>query len=491
MMKILMLAAVLLPLFCAPLFAMKRFRNIRALKALTYVAVLATSAMVLALCAAYDGGMLKLAHITSLLTIGLNVDGMSRVFGCVVAILWPITTLYAFDYMKEDHKKQRFFSFFVLSYGAAVGVAFAGNLVTMYLFYELLTLATLPLVMHKMDDRARYAGKRYLVYSIGGASLGFIAVVFTANYGGANAAFALEGVLDASLVAGHEQLLRTVFTLAFFGFGVKAAIMPLSGWLPTASVAPTPVTALLHAVAVVKAGAFACIRLTYYTFGTELLRGTFAQYIPMAAALFTIVYGSARALRTNHLKRRFAYSTVSNLSYILLGVTMMSATGLMASAQHIVSHAFVKITLFFCVGAVLEKERKEYLDEIEGIGRRMPVTFACFTVASLALIGMPPLPIFFSKWAIGESAIELATGWGYVSVAALLVSTVLTALYTLGIVTRAFFPLGNPQMTPGKRTETRSMSVAILIVTVLMVLLGLLSGTVHTTLAQWLIGGAA
>ncbi len=491
MMKVLILAAVLLPLLSAPLFVLRHFRSTRALKALTYTVVLATSAMVLALCALYSGKMWSLANITGLLTIGLNVDGMSRVFGCIVAILWPITTLYAFDYMKEDHKKQRFFSFFVLSYGAAVGIAFAGNLVTMYLFYELLTLATLPLVMHKMDDRARYAGKRYMIYSIGGASIGFIAVVFTASFGGSNAAFTLEGVLHASLIAGHEQLLRTVFTLAFFGFGVKAAIMPMSGWLPTASVAPTPVTALLHAVAVVKAGAFACIRLTYYTFGTDLLRGTFAQYIPMAAALFTIVYGSARALRENHLKRRFAYSTVSNLSYILLGVTMMSATGLMASAQHIISHAFVKIALFFCIGAVLEKEDKEYLDEIEGIGRRMPVTFACFSVASLALVGMPPLPIFFSKWGIGEAAIELATGWGYVSVAALLISTVLTALYTLGIVTRAFFPLGNPQVSSRRRTETRSMTIAILLVTVMMILLGLFSGTIHTTLAKWLIGGAA
>jgi multicomponent Na+:H+ antiporter subunit D len=491
MMKGLMLIAVLLPICSAPVFALKRFRSMRSLKVLTYVVVLTTSAAVLGLCAAYKDGIWNLIHVTSLLNVGLNVDGMSRVFGCIVAILWPITTLYAFDYMKRDHKKQRFFSFFVLSYGAAVGIAFAGNLVTMYLFYEVLSLATLPLVMHKMDDRARYAGKRYMIYSIGGTAFGFIAVVFSANYGGASTAFALGGVLSASLTAGHEQLLRTVFTLAFFGFGVKAAIMPLSGWLPAASVAPTPVTALLHAVAVVKAGAFACIRLTYYTFGTDLLSGTFAQYLPMAAALFTIVYGSARALRTNHLKRRFAYSTVSNLSYILLGVTMMSSAGLMASAQHIIGHAFVKIALFFCIGAVLEKENKSYLDEIEGIGRRMPVTFACFGVASLALAGMPPLPIFFSKWAIGEAAIELSSVWGYVSVGALLVSTILTALYTLGIVIRAFFPLGNPQSVPGKRTETRSMNIAILLVTVMTVLLGLFSGTIHTTLAKWLIGGAA
>lgn len=490
-MRYLMLAAVLLPFASAPLFLIRRFYTGRALRVLTYAVVLSASALTLFLCLFYGGGALELVRLTDNLTLGLNVDGMTRVFGCIVAVLWPVTTLYGFDYMRHDRRKSRFFSFFVLSYGATLGIVFSANLVTMYLFYEMLTLSTLPLVMHRMDDRARYAGKRYLLYSIGGASLGFLAVVFFANYGGANALFTLGGTLDPALTAGHEALLRTVFTLAFFGFGVKAAIMPFSAWLPAASVAPTPVTALLHAVAVVKAGAFACIRLTYYTFGTELVRGTFAQYIPMAAAIFTIVYGSARALRTNHLKRRFAYSTVSNLSYILLAVTLMSESGLAAAAMHMVSHAFVKIALFFCVGAALEREGAEYLDQIEGIGRRMPVTFGCFVVASVALIGLPPLPVFFSKWAIGEAAMGLSSGWAYTVLAALLVSTTLTALYTLSIAVRAFFPLGEAPAKAQPRTETRSMTAAIVIVTVCVVALGFTSGQLFPAISAWLIGGAA
>ena len=245
----------------------------------------------------------------------------------------------------------------------------------------------MPLVMHEGDDRARFAGKRYLLFSMSGAALGFIAVVFISACGSAPMAFALGGVLDPEKIAGHETLLRTVFTIAFFGFGVKAALLPMSAWLPAASVAPTPVTALLHAVAVVKAGAFACIRLTYYSFGTELLSGTFAQYIPQAAAAATVVTGSFLALRQNHLKRRLAWSTVSNLSYILIGVTAMTPAGLAAGTMHMVYHAFVKITLFFCVGAVMVKTGNDYLDQIEGLAKRMPVTFACFTVAGLALIG--------------------------------------------------------------------------------------------------------
>jgi multicomponent Na+:H+ antiporter subunit D len=490
-MKYSILLPVLLPFVAAPLFLIRRFYSGRALRVLTYASVLTTSVMTLLLALLYDGDALELARLTDNLTLGLNADGMTRVFGCIVAVLWPITTLYGFDYLQYDRRKARFFSFFVLSYGATLGVVFSANLVTMYFFYELLTLSTLPLVMHRMDDRARYAGKRYMLYSVGGASLGFVALVFFANFGGANAYFTLGGMLDPALTAGHETLLRTVFTLAFFGFGVKAAIMPLSAWLPAASVAPTPVTALLHAVAVVKAGAFACIRLTYYSFGTKIVRGTFAQYIPMAAAIFTIVYGSARALRTNHLKRRFAYSTVSNLSYILLAVTLMSDAGLTAAATHMVSHAFVKIALFFCVGAALEREGAEYLDQIEGIGRRMPVTFGCFVVASAALIGLPPLPVFFSKWAIGEAAMELSSGWAYAVLAALLVSTTLTALYTLNIAVRAFFPLGSAAIKAKPRTETRAMTAAVLIVTVCIVALGFASGQLFPAISGWLIGGAA
>jgi multicomponent Na+:H+ antiporter subunit D len=295
--------------------------------------------------------------------------------------------------------------------------------------------------------------------------------------------------LNPILVAGHEKLLRSVFVVAFFGFGVKAALMPLSFWLPTASVAPTPVTALLHAVAVVKAGAFACIRLIYYGFGTELLKNTPAQQIVISAAAFTIVAGSVLALRENHMKRRLAWSTVSNLSYILLAAAMMSGAGLIAGCKHMIAHAFIKITLFFCVGAVMEKTGYSHIDEIEGLGKRMPVTFACFALASAALIGLPPLPGFYSKWAIGLSAMEQGGVVGYLGMAALMISALLTALYTMGILVPAVFPLKRNGMQPGAVCESATMNGVLIFLCCAIVAIGALQGPLNELLIHLLEGG--
>lgn len=258
-----------------------------------------------------------LLRIGGKLSFSLGVDGLSALFGVMVCVLWPLATLYALEYMSREGGENRFFAFYLISFGVTLGIACSANLVTMYLFYELLTLATLPLVMHAMDGKARYAGKVYLIYSMSGAALGFISMVFLLSYGGDH--FQLGGVL-----AGVEpsQTLLLAYVAGFFGFGVKAAVFPGFRWLLRASVAPTPVTALLHAVAVVKTGVFAVTRLTWYGYGVDFLSGTWAQSLVMGAAVFTIVFGSAKALRTQHLKRRLAFSTVSNLSYVLLGVTL-------------------------------------------------------------------------------------------------------------------------------------------------------------------------
>lgn len=482
-----MLLPVLIPCAAACLMGARPLRDKKPRRIFVLTAVLLTSAAVLLLVLFPPAGRLPLLTLFERARLEFAADGMSRIFLCIIALLWPPTTLYAFDYMEHEENKNRFFAFFLLSYGITAGIALAGNLLTLYLFFELLTLATMPLVMHEGDDRARFAGKRYLLFSMSGAALGFIAVVFISACGSAPMAFALGGVLDPEKIAGHETLLRTVFTIAFFGFGVKAALLPMSAWLPAASVAPTPVTALLHAVAVVKAGAFACIRLTYYSFGTELLSGTFAQYIPQAAAAATVVAGSFLALRQNHLKRRLAWSTVSNLSYILIGVTAMTPAGLAAGTMHMVYHAFVKITLFFCVGAVMVKTGNDYLDQIEGLAKRMPVTFACFTVAGLALIGLPPLPGFFSKWLLGTAAAALDTPLGYISMGALIVSATLTALYIITPITSACFPIGGHSADMyGPSHETRLMGTPIVVLTVCIVLLGLFSGTVYGIITGWL-----
>ncbi|MDE7231993.1 MAG: proton-conducting membrane transporter, partial [Lachnospiraceae bacterium] len=226
----------------------------------------------------------------------------------------------------------------------------------------------------------------------------------------------------------------------FMGFGVKAAVCPFNSWLPQAGVAPTPVTALLHAVAVVKAGAFAILRLTYYSFGTDFLKGTWAQDVVMAIVMFTIVYGCSRAVKETHLKRRLAYSTISNLSYILFGAVIMTPLGMAAALSHLVFHAIMKISSFFCAGAIMHQTDRHYVHELDGLGYKMPCIFGIFTLSSLALMGVPGLAGFISKWNLASAAAESGNPLAYGGVACLLVSALLTAIYMLSIVVRAFFP---------------------------------------------------
>ena len=482
-MEYLMIAAILLPALCAIGISNKKLAdNLKALHKYVFSVVLVNSILIWILVFGPQVAQLPLLRFTDTLRFVLHVDGLSRVFLMIISVLWPLTTLYAFDYMAHEGGEPRFYIFFLISYSVSTGIALAGNTVTLYMFFELLTLATLPLVMHKMDDKARFAGKRYLIYSMVGASLGFISIIFLQAYS-TGSGFQLGGVLqniDPALI----PTLRIAFILSFFGFGVKAALFPMSFWLPAASVAPTPVTALLHAAAVVKAGAFACIRLTYYSFGTEMLKGSYAQYIPMAAAIFTIVFGSFLALRSKHLKRRLAWSTVSNLSYILFAVLIMTELGLKGACMHMLAHAFIKSTLFFGVGCVLVCAEKEYLDEIGGLAGTMPVTFGCFTIAAAALMGLPPMPGFFSKWAIGTAASGEGI-MGTLGIAALMISAFLTALYLMSIVSKAYFP-ADRKLLKGPSLEKPRMKFVMITLCCLLVVMGLCNGLLETTLTQWL-----
>ena len=272
--------------------------------------------------------------------------------------------------------------------------------------------------------------------SISGAALAFIGLVFLAIHDAVD--FTLGGHLAG--YDGDMSMLLAVFALSFVGFGVKAAIWPLHGWLPSAAVAPTPVTALLHAVAVVKAGAFACIRLIYYSFGTEVLAGTWAQQLALLLPIITIVYGSCMSLKQRHFKLRLAYSTVSNLSYILFAAALMTTQALAASFLHLIVHSVVKIMAFFTAGAVLHYAHREYVPQLEGLGRYMPVTFACFTAAACALTGIPPFNGFVSKWYIARAAVDTGAALPLVGFAALLVSALLTAVYMFQVVLKAWFP---------------------------------------------------
>ena len=426
-----------------------------------------------------DAGVVTLFQFSERLSLGLHVDGMSKVFGTMVSILWIITTIYAFEYMTHEGHEDRFFAFFIMTFGVVIGIAFAGNFLTMYLFYEFLTLATLPLVMHQFDNKARHAGKMYILYMMFGASLAFIGFVFILTYG-TTTDFVYGGVLNLDKVAGHEEMLRLVFVMAFFGFGVKAAVFPFYRWLPKASVAPTPVTALLHAVAVVKSGIFAIIRLTYFTFGTGFLIGTWAQYVMLLAAAITIVFGSTVALRTPHIKRRFAYSTVSNLSYIIFGIAVMTPAGLAAGMLHMVYHAVIKITLFFTAGAILYKTHREYLYEVEGFGKLMPITFATMAITGLGLVGVPPFAGFHSKWALATAAVASGNPVSYIGVLALILSALLTALYIFSIIIRAYFP--REKEYPAEyyhhvSDPNKYMTVPLVILAVVSVIMGLMPET--------------
>ena len=279
--------------------------------------------------------------------------------------------------------------------------------------------------------------------------------------------------------------------LGFFGFGVKAAVFPGHKWLLRASVAPTPVTALLHAVAVVKAGVFAVVRLTWYGFGPDILRGTWAQDLVLAAILFTIVFGSSKALQSKHLKRRLAWSTISNLSYVLLGVMTLSTAGLVAGMTHMVFHAVLKITLFFGVGAVHYKMHRDFVPDIEGCGPLMPVVFSTFTVTALGLMGVPPLAGFTSKWLLATSSVALGTPLGYLGGAALIASAILTALYLMQIVMLAFFPRQHRAISvriprQARRDPGVRMTIPLVVLALASVILGLMAQEVYLGISRLL-----
>ncbi|MCI8823799.1 MAG: proton-conducting membrane transporter [Lachnospiraceae bacterium] len=385
-------------------------------------------------------------HLTGNLDFALRLDGLGSVFTCLIAGLWPLATLYAFEYMRHEERTTSFFAFYTMTYGVTLGIAMAENLVTMYLFYELLTLVSVYLVMHPMTRKALHASRTYLYYSIGGAAFAFISLIFVIAFGNTTD-FVPGGVLDPEKVGGSIQTIQVVYLMAFWGFGVKAAVFPFQGWLPRASVAPTPVTALLHAVAVVKSGAFAVMRLTYYCFNIEMLRGTWVHLAVMGIAMLSILYGSTMAVRETHFKRRLAFSTVSNLSYILLGVTMMSPLGLLAGISHLIFHAVMKIGAFFCAGAVLHQSGREYVDELNGLGRKMPLVFGTFVIFGLSLTGIPLFAGFISKWNIAQAAMDTGRAYpfAYAAVAVLLYSALMTGLYTLTTAVRAWFPDREPE----------------------------------------------
>ncbi len=433
------LLPIVFPLVMGALLPLFPFRNKRGRNLYIELVTIATAVFAVWLIFHRPSEDFNVLNLAGNLEVKFHIDGLGMVFGGLVSFLWPLATLYAFEYMEHDTKDNVFFSFYTMTFGVTIGIAFSGNLMTMYMFYEMLTLVTMPLVMHGCSRKAILACRKYMTYSIGGAAFAFIGFIFVYRLGN-TMDFSFGGVFSGVALGEKEALVKAVYVLAVLGFGVKAAIFPFYGWLPAVSVAPTPVTALLHAVAVVKAGAFAIIRITYYSFGAEFLQGSFAQYMVLVFAIATILFGSARAVKEPHLKRRLAYSTISNLSYIIFAALLMTPEGMVGSMMHIIAHAFIKITLFYCAGAILHCSGLEYVRDMAGLAKKMPYVCACFLAAGAGLIGVPPMAAFVSKWHIGTAAIASGDPLAIAGMFAVLFSAFCTAVYICGFVMRAFLP---------------------------------------------------
>lgn len=438
MVEYFMLVPIMLPILCGLFMLIRPIKDRHQRNVFVEGMTVLNSFFVLCCLIYFNNQTLTVFKFFNNIGLAFRIDGLGLLFSCLICFLWPLATLYAFEYMLHEKRENTFFAFYLATFGVTVGVAFSGNLLTMYVFYELLSLVTLPLVMHTMTPDALRAGRKYMMYSIGGAGFAFLSLIFVLTYS-SEFTFSYGGTIPAGAFANTNEMLL-LYVIGFFGFGVKAAVFPLHKWLPAASVAPVPVTALLHAVAVVKAGIFAIVRLTYYCFGTELLKGTWAQTVVMVAAMITVIYGSTMGVKEVHFKRRLAYSTVSNLSYILVGVTCMTPVGLVAGLCHMVFHAIAKICAFFVSGAFMYQTNRHHIYELDGIGRKMPVTFLCFAAASCSLVGVPTFAGFVSKWKLGEAAFS-NPGWlPLIVVAVLLYAALMSAIYMLTVVVRAFFP---------------------------------------------------
>ncbi|MFN7141734.1 MAG: complex I subunit 5 family protein, partial [Limisphaerales bacterium] len=358
----------------------------------------------------------------------LRVDLLSLLFVTLSTVLWFVTTIYAIGYLEHSKHRSRFFGFFSFCVAASTGIALAGNLITFFIFYEFLTLSTYPLVVHRGTEEALRAGRTYLWYTITGGAVLFVGVVWLNVLAGA-VDFQHAGLLEQFAVT-HRLQLIVIFGILIAGLGVKAALVPFHGWLPVAMVAPAPVSALLHAVAVVKAGAFGIVRVVYDIYGVEFAY-SMGMLTPLAViAAITIIFGSMRALVQDDLKKRLAYSTVSQVSYIALGVALFGVTGTIGSLVHLVHQGIMKITLFFCAGNIAETLGLHRISELNGIGRRMPLTMGAFTIAAFGMIGIPPVAGFISKWYLALGGMHSGNVW---VVPVLLVSSVLNAAYFLPI----------------------------------------------------------
>lgn len=441
------LASMLVPLTGALLISLAgRFPNLR--ESITLVTSALLLAVVLTLLPSVLNGERPSISVFSLLPglqIAFKVEPLGMLFALIASILWIVNSLYSIGYMRGNKEIQqtRFFVCFALSITATMGIALSGNLLTLFIFYELLTLSTYPLVTHHGTEKARDGGRVYLGLLLGTSTLFLLPALVFIWYIAGTTDFTVGGILADKLKPGE---LAFLLGLCVFGIG-KAALMPFHRWLPAAMVAPTPVSALLHAVAVVKAGVFSVVKVIVYVFGIETLSLAGATTWLIVVAGFTIIAASVVALTANNLKRRLAYSTISQLSYVTMAAALLAPLSMVGAVMHIAAHAVGKITLFFAAGAIYTAAHKTEVSQLDGIGRRMPWTMSAFAIASLSMIGLPPAAGFISKWYMLSGAMA---GQHWLAVTVIVLSTLLNAGYFLPIVYRAFFvaPPADPQDHP-------------------------------------------
>lgn len=467
------------------LLVRKEMKTRRSLLVTTGVSLLVTAVLaVLALCLAGEG-MLTLFNLTDRLPVLFKVDGVSVIFSGMTVIVFVCAGFFSFEYMKHEQKEKRYYGFYLIVFGVLLALCFAGNLITFYLFFELLTLSSMPLVLHNGSKEAIMAGLKYLFYSLCGAYLSLFGLYFIESYGN-TLTFSPGGVFSAGAIAEHSGILLVTAMLMLIGFGVKAGMFPLHAWLPTAHpVAPAPASAVLSAV-IVKAGVLGMVRVVYYIFGVSFLRGSWVQTVWMCLTLLTVFMGSMLAYREPVLKKRLAYSTVSQLSYILFGLSIMEADALRGGLFHVLSHGFIKAALFLCAGAIIFKTGKTRVEELRGIGKEMPLLMWCYTIVSLGLIGIPPTGGFISKWYLAEGALSSGIAvFSWLGPVILLISALLTAGYLLPVTIRGFFPGEDYHYeTLVKKEPSPLMTVPVLILALLSVLLGLLPGEILDDLLQ-------
>jgi multicomponent Na+:H+ antiporter subunit D len=432
-----------------------------------------------------DGEMLETAGVEMVpgVPLAFRIEPLGMIFALVASGLWIVNSIYSIGYMRGNNeaKQTRFYICFALALASTIGIAFAGNLLTLFVFYEALSLTTYPLVAHHEDEEAKRAGRTYLGLLMG-TSIGFFLFAILLTWEAAGTLdFTVGGILEGEVAEGLSGVLLLLY---MYGVG-KAALMPMHRWLPAAMVAPTPVSALLHAVAVVKAGVFCVVKIAVYTFGIDYLTRLPTADVILAIAGFTILMASVIALRQDNLKRRLAYSTVSQLSYVVLGAFILAPLSVMGAAIHIAAHAFGKITLFFAAGSIYTAAHKTEVSQLDGIGRRMPWTMGAFTVGALSMIGVPPAAGFLSKWYM------LLGAWGagqWFAIFVIIASTLLNAAYFLPIVHAAFLKPLSPEAEAHPHGEAPVAIVIALTATAILTVLLFLAPGLALDLAGGLIG---